>query len=47
MKSKPEYIQQLIREQQLPKEISIKLQSNFTETTNSHKRSPTNSNSID
>ena len=33
MKSKPENIQQLIREQQRPNEVSIKLQSNLTETT--------------
>ena len=30
-----------------PKEVSIKLQSNFTETTHQHRHSPTNSNSID
>ena len=47
MKSKPENIQQLIREQQRPNEVSIKLQSNLTETTHHDGRSPTNSNTID
>ena len=35
------------REQQRPKKVSIKLQSNFTETTYQHERSPISSNSID
>ena len=47
MKSKSENIQQLIRKQQRPKGVSIKLQSNFTETTHQHGRFPTNSNTID
>ena len=36
MKSKLENIQQLTREQQQPKEVSVKLQSNFTETAHLH-----------
>ena len=46
MKSKLENIQQLIREQQHSKEVSIMLQRNFTEATHQHGLSPTNSNSI-
>ena len=42
MKRKPENIQQ-----QVSKDISIKLQRNFTETTHQHGHSPTNSNTID
>ena len=42
MKSKHENIQQLIREQQRPKEVSINLA-----TSHQHGRSPINSNSID
>ena len=38
MKSKPKNLQQLIRKQQRPKEVSIKLQNNFTETTYQHGR---------
>ena len=44
MKSKPENIQQLIRKQQPPKEVSINFQSNFTETTRQYGHSHTNSN---
>ena len=47
MKSKSKNIQQLIKEQQYPKEVSIKLQSSFTETTHQHECSPTNSNTTD
>ena len=36
MKSKYANLQQLITEQQCPREISIKLQSNFTESTHQH-----------
>ena len=40
-------IKHLIREQQRLKKVSIKLQSNFTETTHQHGHSPINSNSVD
>ena len=46
MKSKPENIQQLIRIQQPPKKVSIKFQSNFTETTHQYGHSHTNSNTF-
>ena len=47
MKNKSQNIQQLIREQQRPNEVSIKLQSNLTETTHHGGRSPTIFNTID
>ena len=47
MKRKLENIQQLIREQQRAKEVSVKFQNNFTETTHQHRHSPTNSSTID